>query len=68
MAQEPRDEEILRNLDTYEQIVHAFAKQFKDYWRVWGPIGLPMSYGVEYWEQMQGEFIRWLRQTYEAGS
>ncbi|MCA1729204.1 MAG: hypothetical protein LC751_07290 [Actinobacteria bacterium] len=66
--QEPRSEELLRGLDMYEQIVHAFAKQSKAYWRIWGPMGQPMLQGVEYWEEMQGEFIRWLRQNRGSGS
>jgi hypothetical protein len=65
--QESRGEEFLRSLDMYEQIVHAFAEQSKAYWKIWGPMGEPMLNGVEYWEAMQGEFMRWLRQNRGAG-
>jgi hypothetical protein len=51
----------------YEQMVHAFAEQSKVYWKIWGPMGEPMLNGVEYWEAMQGEFMRWLRQNRGAG-
>ena len=65
--QGPRDDEALKQIDVYEQMVDTFAGQSKAYWRMWGPLGEPMLNGVEYWEGMQRAFILWLRDTYGTG-
>jgi hypothetical protein len=35
--QGPRDDEALRGLEGYEQMVNTFAENAKTYWRLWGP-------------------------------
>jgi hypothetical protein len=67
VMQGPRDDEALKQIDVYEQMVDTFAGQSKAYWRMWGPLGEPMLNGVEYWEGMQRAFILWLRDTYGTG-
>jgi hypothetical protein len=66
--QEPRDDEALRGLDGYEQLVNTFAEQAKAYWGLWGPLGEPMVRGIEAWAEMQRAYLLWLRQTYGTGS
>jgi hypothetical protein len=67
MQEGPRDEEALRGLDAYEQMVNTFAEQARGYWGLWGPTGEAMRLGVESWARMQRAYIQWLRQAYEAG-
>ena len=66
--QGPQNNEALRGLDGYEQMVNTFAEQARAYWGLWGPPGEAMGQGVEAWAQMQRAYIQWLRQTYEAGN
>ena len=40
--QGPQDDEALRGMDGYEQMVNTFAENAKAYWRLWGPQGEPM--------------------------
>jgi hypothetical protein len=37
LVQRPQDNEALRGIDGYEQMVNTFAKNAKAYWRLWGP-------------------------------
>ncbi len=66
--QGPQNNEALRGLDGYEQMVNTFAEQARAYWGLWGPPGEAMGQGVEAWAQMQRAYIQWLRQTYGAGN
>ena len=47
--QGPRDDEGLRGLDGYEQMLETFVQNAKTYWRMWGPPGEPMVRPVEAW-------------------
>jgi hypothetical protein len=60
----PRGDEALRQVDIYEQMVDAFAKQSRAYWKRWGPLGEPILNGVEYWEGTQQAWKLWFRETY----
>ena len=62
--QGPPGDEASQGLDSYEQMVDAFAKNAKEYWRLWGPLGEPMIRGVDAWTDNQHAYIRWLRQNY----
>jgi len=63
MQEEPRGDEPLQGLVSYEQLVNTFAEQAKAFWRSWGQPGEPMVRGVEAWAQMHRSYIQWLRQT-----
>jgi hypothetical protein len=63
--QGPRDEDALRGLDGYEQMVNTFAENAKNYWRLWGPLGEPMIRIVDAWTEQQRSYLQWLRQNYE---
>jgi hypothetical protein len=63
--QGPQDDDALRGLDGYEQMVNAFAENAKNYWRLWGPLGEPMIRIVDAWTEQQRSYLRWLRQNYE---
>jgi hypothetical protein len=63
--QEPRGDEALAGLDTYEQMLSTFAEQAKAYWRIWGPLGEPMIQGIDAWVGMQRAYLQWLRQRRE---
>ena len=57
-----------QGLDTYEQMVNTFAEQAKMFWRMWGPAGEPMVYGIEAWAELNRAYIKWLRQTTGGGN
>jgi hypothetical protein len=63
--QGPRDDEGLRGLDGYEQMLETFVENAKTYWRMWGPPGEPMVHLVEAWAEQQRSYLRWLRENYE---
>jgi hypothetical protein len=54
-------DEALQVLDGYEQMVNTLAESAKLYWRWWGPLGEPMSRGVDAWADMQRAYIQFLR-------
>jgi hypothetical protein len=62
--QGPRDDEGLRGLGDYEQMVSTFAENAKAYWRLWGPLGEPMVRVVDTWAEQQRSYLRWLRENY----
>ena len=62
--QGPRDNEALRGIDGYEQMLNTFAENARAYWRVWGPLGEPMVRGVDAWVEQQRSYLQWLRQNY----
>jgi hypothetical protein len=53
--------EALKQIDVYEQMVDDFAKLSKFYWRMWGPLGVPMIRATEQWANMQRWYLRSLR-------
>jgi hypothetical protein len=61
LVQRPQDNEALRGIDGYEQMVNTFAKNAKAYWRLWGRV-------VETWAEQQCSYLQWLRQNYGEGS
>lgn len=63
----PRNDEAVRGLDGYEQMVNAFAHNAKAYWRLWGKFGEPMVRGVDVWAQMQHGYLRWLKEASGVG-
>ncbi len=63
--QGPQDNEGLRGLAGYEQMLNAFAENARVYWRLWGPLGEPMVRVVDAWVEQQRSYIQWLRQNYE---
>ena len=65
--QGPWGGEVAQGIDGYEQMVNTFTEQAKTFLRSWGPVGEPMVMGIEAWAQMQHAYIKWLRQTLEAG-
>jgi hypothetical protein len=66
---EPRgDEEALRGLDGYEQLMDTFTEQAKAYWEKWGPMGEHMVRTVDSWARQQRSYIEWLRRNRVAGS
>ena len=51
--QEPRgDEMMLQGLAFAEGMVTGAAESAKFYWRMWGPLGEPMVYGIDAWADM----------------
>jgi hypothetical protein len=65
--QEPRgDEMMLQGLAFAEGMVTGAAESAKFYWRMWGPLGEPMVYGIDAWADMQRQYLRWLREAYGA--
>ena len=67
LMQGPREDETLRGLDTYEQMVDTFAEQAKAYWSPWGMMGEHMVRNVDSWATHQRSYIEWLRQNRGAG-
>ena len=67
LMQGPREDETLRGLDTYEQMVDTFAEQAKAYWRTWGMMGEHMVRNVDSWATHQRSYIEWLRQNRGVG-
>jgi hypothetical protein len=65
--QGPREDETLRGLDTYEQMLDTFAEQAKAYWRTWGMMGEHMVRNVDSWATHQRSYIEWLRQNRGVG-
>ena len=45
----PRNDQAVRGLDGYEQMVDTFAENAKTYWRWWGALGEPMVRGIDAW-------------------
>ena len=66
--QGPQDDEALRGLDSYEQMVNTFAENAKTYWRLCGPLGEPMVRGVDAWVEQQRSYLQWLQQNYGEGN
>jgi hypothetical protein len=64
LVQRPQDDEALRGLDGYEQMVNTFADNARAYWRLWGPQGEPMIRLVDTWVEQQRSYLHWLRQNY----
>ena len=62
--QVPQDDEALRGLDSYEQMLNIFAENARVYWRLWGPLGEPMVRVVDAWVEQQRWYLQWLRQNY----
>jgi hypothetical protein len=60
--QQPRaDKEVLqRGTEGYEQMVNTLAQSAKAYWRMWGPVGVPMVQSIDAWAQMQRACLRGL--------
>ncbi len=54
-------------LYVYEQIVQTFAKNAKDFWRAWGPMGEPMIRDVDAWAQTQRQYVQYVRQASREG-
>jgi hypothetical protein len=67
MVQGPQDDEGLRGLDGYEQMLNTFAENAKVFWRLWGPLGEPMVRVVDAWVEQQRSYLQWLRQNYGEG-
>ena len=64
LVQGPQDDEALRGLDGYEQMLNTFAENVKVYWRLWGPPGEPMIRLIDTWMEQQHSYLQWLRQSY----
>jgi len=64
LVQVPQDDEALRGLDSYEQMLNIFAENARVYWRLWGPLGEPMVRVVDAWVEQQRSYLQWLRQNY----
>jgi hypothetical protein len=45
-------------VDGYEQMVNTIAENAKAYWRMWGPVGVPMIQSIDAWAQMQRAYLR----------
>jgi hypothetical protein len=54
-------EEVLRELDSAEELVSTFAVRAKRYWAGWGPAGTPIILAIEAWGQGQLQYLTWLR-------
>ena len=67
LMQGPREDETLRGLDNYEQMLDTFAEQAKAYWRTWGMMGEHMVRNVDSWATHQRSYIEWLRQNRGVG-
>jgi hypothetical protein len=61
LVQRPQDNEALRGIDGYEQMVNTFAKTR----RLIGDCGGRV---VETWAEQQCSYLQWLRQNYGEGS
>jgi hypothetical protein len=68
MVQGPQDDEALRGLDGYEQMLNIFAENARVYWRLLGPPGDPMVRLVDAWVEQQRSYLQWLRQNYGEGN
>jgi hypothetical protein len=66
--QGPRDDEALRGLRVYEQMVNTFSEHAEAYWRLWGPPGEPMIRVVDAWVDQQRAYLQWLRRNYAEGN
>ncbi len=64
LVQGPQDNEGLRGLDAYEQVLNTFAESARGYWQLWGPLGEPMVRVVDAWVEQQRSYLQWLRQNY----
>ena len=63
-----QDDEAIRGMDGYEQMVNIFAERAKAYWRLWGPLGEPLVTIVDNWAEQQRSYLNWLRQNYGANA
>lgn len=62
--QKPQDDKTAhQGLEFAEAMVNAFAESAKLYCRWWGPLGGPMSRGIDAWAQMQRGYLHWLGKT-----
>ena len=57
------DKAAHQGLEFAEAMVNAFAESAKLYCRWWGPLGGPMSRGIDAWAQMQRGYLHWLGKT-----
>jgi len=57
----PSIDEVLRELDSAEELVNTFAIRAKCYWMEWGPVGVPMILGIDVWARGQLQNLKWLR-------
>ena len=57
----------LQGWEYAEGMVHGFADNVRAYWRMWGPLGEPMVYAVDFWADLQRGYLRWLREASAAG-
>jgi hypothetical protein len=57
------EDEALRGLDAYEQMLDTFADQAKAYWGLWGMLGEHMARNVDSWATHQRSYTEWLRQN-----
>jgi hypothetical protein len=64
LVQGPQDDEALRGLDGYEQMVNTFAESARAYWWLWSPQGEPMIRLADTWVEQQRSYLHWLRQNY----
>ena len=64
LVQGPHDDEGLRGIEGYEQMLNTFAENARAYWRLWGPLGEPMVRVVDAWVEQQRSYLQWLRQNY----
>lgn len=56
-------EEVLKELDSAEELVRTFAVRAKRYWMGWGPVvGTPMILAIDSWSEGQLRYLRWLRE------
>jgi len=63
-VQKPQDDKTAhQGLEFAEAMVNAFAESAKLYCRWWGPLGGPMSRGIDAWAQMQRGYLHWLGKT-----
>jgi hypothetical protein len=63
-VQKPQgDKAAHQGLEFAEAMVNAFAESAKLYCRWWGPLGGPMSRGIDAWAQMQCGYLHWLGKT-----
>jgi hypothetical protein len=61
MKQPWADKEVLQGgVDGYEQMVNTIAENAKAYWRMWGPVGMPMIQSIDAWAKMQRAYLRGL--------
>ncbi len=65
--QGPQGGEGPPGLDVYEQMVNTFAKNAKDFWGQWGPLGEPMVRSIDAWAVLQHQCVQLLRQSSGGG-